>query len=637
MSRSIHGSLSTEPWVTLLPWLEDYRGGPPILASDELIVNAWIDSTPQQTLTKTNIDACCSRIAERFVADRRAQTLALAFPASVKVGTLLDLEVSAGTVNALTHNGIHDISTLTEYTVASLLALPRIGHGVVQNVLVALVALSAQGTAVEKPATAPEPIADFVRGLSSRDQLVLRERILAERPRTQTELATQIGSSRERVTQLDRVIRSKLESLVTQVHSLSTLRSDILSRAHPLLAVDALIADHPDAGKPVAALDVATWRVACAGTAGITTSEGWILRGSFRDVTAQTHAAVTAAATPEGTAPVFHVATSLGLQADEAVRWLSHSGFAILGEHAISTTASTGDLVAAALGIAGTALTFGEIVAALRDFPRADSSIRNALVSDDRIIKTDRNHYGLARWGGERYLPVHRQIGALLDAAGGTATIDEIADVIQAKYAVSEASIRAYASSGEFETRGHTVARRARPYRPRKSPSSTRALYREGDTVHWQTMITAAHIKGAAFNIPSALAGIIGVGPGSPVTLESPFGPQHFTWASVQARCGSIKRFVTRMPLAQGSSVFIDFGPGTFDIRSAPQLAGRSATSQILGHLGRTPARLRNGDLIVVLREALWLPADATVDAVIATLEQRKESALAQLVRSTLD
>ncbi|MFW0788125.1 sigma factor-like helix-turn-helix DNA-binding protein [Gordonia sp. CPCC 205333] len=625
-------SLSSTPWATLLPWLEDYRDGPPLLADDELIVNAWIDSTPTRTLTAANTDTFCSRIAERFLADRSAQTLASAFP-FCRTASLHDVDFSGATVKALTHNEIRDTSTLTEHSADSLLTLPRIGPAVINQVLTTLIRLSAE--TISAPAVnSSESMTEFVNDLTGRDRLVLVERILSDRPRTQTELAAQIGSSRERVTQLDRSIRRKLEDLVAQDYSLDLLRSDILSRAQPLVAVDEFLASHPTAARPVPALDVATWRIVCAGISGITASEGWILRGTLREVTAQTHAIVTAAATPEGTSPLSQVAIELGLPLSDAAKWLRRTGFAILSGHAISASASTGDLVAAVLGIADAALTFADITAALGEFPRADSSLRNALVADDRIIKTDRNHYGLARWGVERYVPVHRQIGALLDAAGGTASIDEIASAIRAKYAVSEASIRAYASSGEFETRGHSVTRRARPYRPRKSPTSTRALYRDNHVVHWQTSITAAHVKGAAFNIPSALAGIIGVGPGSPVTLDSPLGPQQFTWASVQARSGSIKRFVTEIPLVQGDPVFIDFGPGTFDIRLASPMSDRSVASQILALLGRTSKDLGRRELTSVLREALWLPPDATVDVILSTLEHRKESVLAQLVRA---
>ncbi|GAC70886.1 hypothetical protein [Gordonia soli] len=635
--------LGVRPWLDVLPWLGDYRDGPPILAPDEVIVNSWIHRSPADTLTDTNIADFCSLLAERYVADRPGCPLADDFPGIDPAVPLDGLPVSASVRRRLSGNGIHILQDLIAGSVGDLLARPRIGTAAAVEVAAALVGVAAH-TATASTAEAATTTGDhgdvesFAAALTDRDRLVLRERILSSRPRTQTELAGMIGTSRERVTQMDRGIRRRLVELIDGSPHLRALRADIDGHAHPVVDADDLVADDPDLGKTVASLDVPTWRLVAAGSVGLHAVDDWIVRGSMKEVTTQTRSSVDEAATPEGVAPVPVVADSLNLTTDAARRWLQRSGYAVVADHAVPSSASTGDLVAGVLAIAGEPRTFDEILGALLEFPRAPSSVRNALVTDERIVKTDRHTYGLRRWGLQRYVPVHRQIDRILAAADGPVPIADMIATIRGDYDVTESSIRAYASAGEFITRDEMVSRRERPYAPRKTPTRTRGLYRDGESTHWATTITAAHIKGSAFNIPSALASIIGVAPGSPVRIPSDHGPQSFMWVSVQARSGTIKRFVTDLGLAEGDPVFLDFSPQGFGVRRDTSARATTPAARIVESIGRSPGRRRPAPeaLRAILTDALWLPPDSASELTVATLRRRRENDLADLVQQTV-
>ena len=149
------------------------------------------------------------------------------------------------------------------------------------------------------------------------------------------------------------------------------------------------------------------------------------------------------------------------------------------------------------------------------------------------------------------------------------------------------------------------------------------------------TTITPAQCRGTGFNIPSALAGLLGIGPGSPVTLETELGTQAFTWASVQARTGSIKRFIDELELEPGTPVFLDFGPHTFAVRRAEHATALSA-ADILTRIGRQPARLTRTRLIQVLAESLWLPSKSGIDEVVELLRRRRETDLSDRVAGAL-
>ncbi|WAC54640.1 sigma factor-like helix-turn-helix DNA-binding protein [Gordonia sp. SL306] len=635
-------TLSDRPWFELLPWLSEYRHGPGILADDEIVVNAWIQNTPADTLTDVNLERFCHRLAERYVSDRSSRRLIDDFP-HVQAGPE-PLPLPRSTREQLGASDVDTISELMTLSVDELVRLPGIGPVTVVNLIARFVARSGVVRDEERPAqqqqsasTGRAELRDFVGSLTERDRLVLYDRILASRPRTQSELAGMLGSSRERVTQIDRNLRNRLSALLNEIPGLHALEGAMVDLADPVIDVESLVDELPESGTTADALGVPIWRLVAAAAPALTAVDDWIIRGTLKEATTATHACVDAEATPEKTAPIRAVADGLGLSVDAARRWLHRSGYSFLGDHAVSSTSSTGDLVAAVLSIAEKPQTFDRIIAGLGEFPRAPSSVRNALVTDERVVKTDRNSYGLRRWGMEQYVPVHVQIERLLTKAHGEPVpLATVIDEITGHYDVTEASVRAYASAGDFVTRDDMVMRRKRPYSPRKSPTRTRGLYRDGDTVHWSTTVTSAHVKGSAFNLPSALAGIVGIAPGRPVQLETRHGPQSFMWVSVQARSGTIKRFVTDLGLSEGDPIFLDFTPDSFDVRAAD--AGRgSPASQILARLGRRPrGRVSRSTVVDTLRESLWLPDDADLSTIIAALRQRKENDLAELVDSAM-
>lgn len=632
--RADGARFSNRPWSELLPWLTEYRAGPPILADDEIFVNAWLDSSPAQTLTANNTGAFRRRISELYVRDRSERVLRDDFPTVPGDLPVTALDV-AQPVRAVLHaTGIDTLTEVLDRTCTALLGLPRIGTTTVGELVGALV--MAVAAPIPMIADGLEAVADVIGSLDARDRLILEHRILALRPRRQSELAAMLGISRERVAQIERQLRARLRENVDTTAHLRGLHDEMVGLATPVIAIEDLIDELPSTGMVLPGSDIPVWWVVAAASTRVEIVDEWLVCGDLRDATERTRQVVDAASSPEGTASVGDVAARLGMSPDRTQQWLRRTGFTVLGKYVVTSASSTADLVAAVLSIADRPLSLDDIVAAMGAERRAASSVRNALVSDNRIVKTDRARYGLARWGGPPYLPVHRQIAQIVDEAGGSVALSEVIETIRSRYDVTETSIRAYAAAGEFRTENDIVSRRDRPQRSRRTPTRTRGLYREGDTVHWSTTITTAHLKGSGFGIPSALADILGVGPDAPRTLETRYGKQPFTWASVQARSGSIKRFVTELELDVGDRVFFDVTPTSFDVRRAVTTTGGTPTAQILTRVGRRAVRMSATRLRGVLAEALWLPDDADADNLVAVLRRRRDDELAELVAAAL-
>ncbi|OZG25752.1 hypothetical protein BH683_026675 [Williamsia sp. 1138] len=634
--------MSKTAWTMLLPWLDEYRSGPSILASNELIPNAWLDGSPADALNTENFSRFCELVALRHLQDRGDAILADDFPTVGAATALSALALGRHSEKALQDNKIFTVGDILPVSANHLLGLPQVGRATVVDVVAALVA---QATRTPQGAddrsggrilTDPS-LAAFIESVDDRDRIILHERIFAAKPRTQSDLAKQMGLSRERVNQIDRTLRLQLSETVGASVDLRRLLAETVALADPLADAAQVAEALPLFATEIPALGVSVGQLLIAGSNDLAGVNGWIMSRPPSQIADLVGEILDSHTGDERLVPIRAVATGLNLSDSEAVRWLTNSGYTVLDDHVVNGPTSTGDLVCGVLSIAGKPRTFDEILSGLAGEPRSRSSVRNALVTDDRIVKTDRTTYGLRRWGGEKYLPVHRQIGRILDDAGGKIEIADLVAQISAKYDVTESSIRAYAGAGEFVMRDDVVSRRSERYVHRKSPAKTRSLYRDGDTIRWATTVGAAHLKGSAFNIPSALAGLVGVGPGNPVKLQSRLGPQSLMWVSVQARVGTIKRFAVDLGLALGDPIFLEFTPGGFDVKRQRQGPSTDPVEAIFTRLGRAPeGTLGRAELVEVLAGSLFLPPDSDSATVIAALRHRKESELEALVSAAL-
>ena len=185
-------SLAQRPWVDLMPWLAGYRHGPPILSDTEVIPNAWLTVAPADSLNPENFGRFCDLVAERYVTDRHHAGFAADFPALTTTGSLSDVELTDDAEKLLSGNAINTTEALSAHSASELLDLPGSGRSAAVEIVAGLVALTAR--AAEPPIAAAQHtpldrdrhVMAFIDGLDDRGRLILDERIVASRPRTQT-------------------------------------------------------------------------------------------------------------------------------------------------------------------------------------------------------------------------------------------------------------------------------------------------------------------------------------------------------------------------------------------------------------------------------------------------------------------
>ncbi|SNS38546.1 hypothetical protein [Rhodococcoides kyotonense] len=482
-----------------------------------------------------------------------------------------------------------------------------------------------------KPA---DEVEAFLDSCSATESMALREITFADDPISTAELASRLRVSPDHASKIENRSRTRAFDALRNSAGLRELGDRMLQLSRPVAALSRAVRSTPELSEIPPSLQIPLWSLISRIDERIRVESGWVLSGTYESARALLVDTATRHATIDSVTSLYVVAESFDMPAVELAEFAGTAGYRVLEGHLVPLDVSVAGQLVSILALAGAPTTMAQLMERMQP-RRSESSVRNALVSDARFTKTDRTLWSLTRWAIAPYVPIHRQIACIVDERGSI-EFDRLVAEIKGSYDVKEHSIRTYASTGEFAIENDIVRRRRHTYTPRKSPSKTKHLYRDGGVVRWRTTVKPIHRKGSAFNLPSALAALLHVGPGTPRSFDSRLGPQSVIWVSVQARSGTIKRFVDDMGLIDGEDIFLEFGDdASFDVVRAENTRSASP-SNILGLVGRRgDDALDAVDVLANVADALWLPASASHDEVVSTLLTRKEFELIDALGST--
>jgi hypothetical protein len=203
---------------------------------------------------------------------------------------------------------------------------------------------------------------------------------------------------------------------------------------------------------------------------------------------------------------------------------------------------------------------------------------------------------------------------------------------IAGQYSVAESSVRAYAGAPPFESSIGRVRFATGERASSKTLTSTRRLYQREDAWLYRVKITGEHLRGSGSVAPVALATQVGLQRGSSCRLDSPLGPQLFSWASLQPAFGTIQRFLIERNVVAGQQVFLVIGHDlSFDIwpvdadRTSPLTMALSLTGA--GTVDAAPSW-------PALARAIGLPENSPAPSVIAGYRDRGDSDVADLLQA---
>lgn len=291
-------------------------------------------------------------------------------------------------------------------------------------------------------------LALLLASMSSRQKLILEQRLFASNPYTLQGLADQIGVTRERVRQIERrVLRIVEDTVGPEISVITTLLTDQLGPVIATTEFERLIADvFKDNSLMKPAVNLARQMLKSR------LNYSCVADCCFNE------AAIDVVATLRGIAG--EVADDVGLIDEGALRdhlldgeWNRYTSqliegckfHRIGGRFALRNT--TKARVKAALLKIGRPATREEIATISGLDPARASSHLSALTS---VVRMDKVHWGLAEWADDVYEGIPAEIIQRINEDGGATPLRRLLDELPRLFRVNESSVRAYVSAPQF-------------------------------------------------------------------------------------------------------------------------------------------------------------------------------------------
>jgi hypothetical protein len=250
----------------------------------------------------------------------------------------------------------------------------------------------------------------------------------------------------------------------------------------------------------------------------------------------------------------------LGIRESARYSWLQCvKGYRVLDGTVLAWGASMSDKAAAVLQYRSEPLTAEELAALIGRGVNL-RSLKNALMTDPRIKRVGKLNFGLRDWKDDEYTTVSDEIAEEIARQGGEATIAHLVEVISPTYGVSEASVRAYASSRRFIRTRRGALRVASPDEicaTTRPVHLTKGCYLLDESWSVRVRITGETLRGSGTSVPESFIALFGIRPNEAKELSSDYGAVKVSWGHMFAYLGSLRCAVEELRGAEGDLLFV--------------------------------------------------------------------------------
>jgi RNA polymerase sigma factor (sigma-70 family) len=484
---------------------------------------------------------------------------------------------------------------------------------------------------------AAELLQRLLTTLDDRARQILARRFFADRTETLDDIGQDLSVTRERVRQIESRARTEVIQTLESgpLGAVSAAVQELVGTVLPLSELLRLI---PAMAHPVRAAGQSAWRVLDRLDDAYEIKDGWCAAPTILSAQTETLTRLQEHANRHGVANIGDLSPLTPSLPEESAfaflrDWLIYCGCVVDGDHVFTQVQSVGDRAAAVLSVVGAPMSCQEILDRL-GVDRSAGSLRNAMASDDRFERVDRDKWALAEWGLDSYSGVRALVRDEVAREGGQIPMDTLIERITGKYTVTASSVVAYGSAPPFESRDGIVRLATGERDVRKGPERTRRLYRRADSWLYRVKVTKDHLRGSGSPAPMAIATILGLQPGQTRQLDSALGPQMVSWTGNQPAFGTIRRFLVDSDIETGSEIFLVIGDdGSFHIE--PVTAGDAEPlERALLLVGATDAAARQQPR-AALAKAIGLPEESPAVSVIGGYRERGDTDVAEFLLST--
>lgn len=485
---------------------------------------------------------------------------------------------------------------------------------------------------------------DVAAGEGPRASAIIDHRMIGGR--TLGELGEDFGITRERVRQIETVVKRRLGDMGMGVR---LLKSAVAARFGPVRRISDVRALMPELDSTPTSSVSPLWellaisQVPTLGDGDVAEgrpddwriADGWLLVVGAPE---RIEAEVRRGADRYGVGSLSEMALALGLDESVLGDWLvSHGGAHVDGDVVLTANGSIPERAAAILSIGGEPMTTDEIHAKIPD--RSRTSITNALSISALMHRCATDTWALAEWGMEEWTTIVDFIHRRIDASpeGRVPLTDLLGEA--ANFKVSENSVYTFANTPEFSVVDGMVSKADASEAPVNEalPEETRDLYWRDGEHRLLVTVTRDHLRGSGSGVGAGVAALYGIAFLESRELPSRLGPQRLTWGRTNASIGTVGRFMDDLGVFEGDRVWMIFRPDEFDVVVAtPRRDGLQGVAKLLNDTGLDDAFPDDAPIDEVLRafnEAIGLEPDAPRRRTVSRLRYRGDDALAELIR----
>jgi hypothetical protein len=479
-------------------------------------------------------------------------------------------------------------------------------------------------------------MADFLETLDDKEKTILLVRSPIEQQITLDEIGEGFGLTRERVRQLEGNGRKDFKVFVYSHEVLSAYYEVFLQSFEGFAYLQTLLNDYPFLENLVPGTELRVIDLFVHLNGDLHTFDGLVAYLPRTKFTKQLKEFLDDISNDEETHSISYFQSKFQekwpkLNNYEIEDILRGQGFTqVLDFWLHSRSSGIQDIAVALLAHHNRSMTPEEILS-LSGRDRSLNSLRNALLSDNRIQRTSLSKFGLTSWGLPTYTTISEVIGEYIDQKGST-HIEQLVNFLTETFEVADGSVRTYANSYPFETVNGYVKRTNIKSKAKKPVYNVKKIFRTSDSWLIRVEVTGETLRGSGTQMPAALGEALGISNKESKAFTGPQGELKVTYPSLNLTISSLRELCLEAKAIEGDFVFIEFKDSNFEFWKA-DLGSSSPRVKILELAGfRRPDA--NVDLFQELCSRIDLPEASSLKDLTNAFEKRKEKEILKLMKS---
>ncbi|MYA04418.1 MAG: hypothetical protein F4Y37_07365 [Caldilineaceae bacterium SB0664_bin_22] len=264
-----------------------------------------------------------------------------------------------------------------------------------------------------------------------------------------------------------------------------------------------------------------------------------------------------------------------GLRPEFFDAWLlSHGRMRRIGTHLVDS-GNVVDKCAAMLVVLQRPATAVELVEMVGEGHNS-TGVRYRLMEDPRFVRVNKTELALKTWGMDEYEGITQEIWKYILAAGGEATVADIATSIVNRFGVKRTSVALYVQAPMFELQGRRVRIKGGPGPDKPHPEGegvpAPGLFdvRRGQV---NLFVDAEAVRGSGRPCNVELCHALGIEPGQHRRFRFAAGSVHVGWpaTSPYPNLGSVRELIRHIGASLGDRVLLEFDSSTGKVEASIQ------------------------------------------------------------------